>query len=142
MKNLITIVASTILLLLCLVQFTTNQALHIKMTKIDRCIDNFKEDIRQTGYISEKVENTLKEEIALIAECDASDVKVSGTSNIVYRVINHNDSFREKGKIYYNIEVPIKNVISGAHIWGINEEDTNSIYRVERVTTSEVLRRE
>ncbi len=140
MKNLITIIGCTILLLLCLVQFTTNQSLHIKMTKIDRCIDNFKEDIRQIGYISEEAESILKEELAEIVECEIGEIHVSGTKSIVYRLI-HNNSNTEKGKIYYNIEVPIKDVISGANIWGISAEDVDTVYKVSRVTTSEVINR-
>lgn len=129
MKNLITSIASIIILLLFVMQFATNQLTYNKISAVDKSVNNFKEIAKQEGCISSENKNNLKTSLCGILCCDETDIVISGT-----------EMKKNRGdKIYYSVVVPIKNIVVGNKIWGLSGKDVEGLYKKENYTTSEFI---
>ena len=129
MKNLITTIASMIIMMIFLLQFINNQVLHNKIMNIDRSINCFKEIAKQEGYLSDIREDELKCMISKYADCDKSEIKVIADK-----------SKKVRGEIIdLKLEIPIKNLIAANEILGIDEQNNSGIYYCEISTTSESI---
>lgn len=131
MKNLITSMACIMILLVFVLQFAQNQVIHNRISAVDQAVNSFKEVVKQEGCISSENERVLKKEITEILECKSEEIQVEGERKAVFR-----------GElIHYRVEVPLTSVIAVPEFWGIDEEDNQFDYEIDRYTTSEYIGR-
>lgn len=131
MKNLITSAACIMILLAFVLQFTSDQIMHNKISAVNQAVNNFKEIARQEGCISAVNEQSLRRELSSLLECEESEILVRGDRTAQYR----------GNLICYEVEVPLKNIVAAAEFWGIDREDNKTAYKIKRCTTSEYLGR-
>ncbi len=96
MKDLITAVASLMLLLIFVLQFAGNQNLHTRMFRADMAIENFRDTAGLQGYISDEI---------LVEAEDSRQPKPEGTL------------------LHYRIGYPLKKLIAAAAMLGISAEE-------------------
>ncbi|HIV80205.1 MAG TPA: hypothetical protein IAB13_04510 [Candidatus Avanaerovorax faecigallinarum] len=127
MKNLITAVGCTLLLMAVLLQFVQSQNTALRLAAVDNAVSTFRETVRQEGCVSEENEDDLKEELSKILDCKPSDILVDGD-----RIPKERGSF-----VMYEISVTVSDLVADIGFWGMDEEDSEFEYRVKRYAASE-----
>ena len=127
MKDLITAVASLLLIMVFVLQFSAGQVLHHRMFSADMAVESFRDTVKTEGYISEYNKARLKMELSRILGCSAGDISVAGGTG---SEAMSNSAVTEGGLIYYHIAYPLQNLISAAAFFGI-EEDENRVWHKE-----------
>lgn len=131
MKNLITAVGCTLLLMAILLQFVQSQNTSLRLAAVDNAVNSFRETVRQEGCVSDENEDNLKGELAEVLDCDPGDVHVDGD-----RVPKERGSF-----VMYEIKVLIPDLIADTTFWGMDEEDGKFEYETKRYAASEYVDR-
>ncbi len=127
MKNLITAVGCTLLLMAVLLQFVQSQNTALRLAAVDNAVNSFRETVRQEGCVSEENEDDLKEELSGILDCEPADILVDGD-----RIPKERGSF-----VMYEISVTVSDLVADIGFWGMDEEDSEFEYRVKRYAASE-----
>ena len=127
MKNLITAVGCTLLLMAVLLQFVQSQNTALRLAAVDNAVNSFRETVRQEGCVSEENEDELKEELSGILDCEPADILVDGD-----RIPKERGSF-----VMYEISVTVSDLVADIGFWGMDEEDSEFEYRVKRYAVSE-----
>lgn len=127
MKNLITAIASIVLIMAMFMQMSVNQKTYTKLIAIDQLVNNFKEVAKEEGYVSSSNKSALKSEISSKTGIKQGDISVSGSSSRVSRGNN----------IDYRVDVKIEPVMAAPKFWGIDKN--SGIYTIDQSTTSEAL---
>lgn len=127
MKNLITAVGCTLLLMAVLLQFVQSQNTALRLAAVDNAVNSFREIVRQEGCVSEENEDDLKEELSGILDCEPADILVDGD-----RIPKERGSF-----VMYEISVTVSDLVADIGFWGMDEEDSEFEYRVKRYAASE-----
>ena len=127
MKNLITAVGCTLLLMAVLLQFLQSQNTALRLAAVDNAVNSFRETVRQEGCVSEENEDDLKEELSGILDCEPADILVDGD-----RIPKERGSF-----VMYEISVTVSDLVADIGFWGMDEEDSEFEYRVKRYAASE-----
>ena len=127
MKNLITAVGCTLLLMAVLLQFVQSQNTALRLAAVDNAVNSFRETVRQEGCVSEENEEDLKEELSGILDCEPADILVDGD-----RIPKERGSF-----VMYEISVTVSDLVADIGFWGMDEEDSEFEYRVKRYAASE-----
>ena len=127
MKNLITAVGCTLLLMAVLLQFVQSQNTALRLAAVDNAVNSFRETVRQEGCVSEENEDDLKEELSGILDCEPADILVDGD-----RIPKERGSF-----VMYEISVTVSALVADIGFWGMDEEDSEFEYRVKRYAASE-----
>jgi len=131
MKNLITTIASVMIMMVFLLQFINNQVLHNKIMNIDRSVNCFKEIAKQEGRLSDIREEELKTMISKYVDCDESEIAVMA-----------DDKVRGRGEVInLKVEIPLKNLIAANEVFGIDDDSNSGIYCCNLYTTSEYVAR-
>lgn len=126
MKNLITSIASLLILLAILMEFTHSQVLFSRIMAADQAVNTFREAVREEGCVSEHSKRRIREELAEILKCDEKEVEVGGTGQTVLR-----------GQlIFYSIKAPVGDVLAMPLFWNIGEEESRADYQVRQYVTS------
>ena len=115
MKDLITAVASLMLLLLFVLQFAGNQNLHTRMFRADMAIENFRDAAGLQGYISDENRSLLSESLAGICGCSPEEILVEAE-----------DSRQPKPEgtmLHYRVGYPLKDLVAAAAMLGILPEE-------------------
>lgn len=131
MKNLITAVGCTLLLMAVLLQFVQSQNTALRLAAVDNAVNSFRETVRQEGCVSEENEDDLKEELSGILDCEPADILVDGD-----RIPKERGSF-----VMYEISVTVSDLVADIGFWGMDEEDSEFEYRVKRYAASEYTNR-
>lgn len=127
MKNLITSIASLLLLLAILVQFTQSQLLDMRLTAAEQSVASFRDTAKMEGYISDNNEGRLRRELLQIFGCTEEEISITGGRTPAV-----------KGElISYEVQVKVKNVIVMAGFWNIDKTKNCFSYRVHRTVVSE-----
>ena len=100
MKNLITTVASVILLMAFVVQFVQNQILYFKLIEVEGIIHSY-EVVTVDEDLNEENITLLKEKIATLLNCPVEKIVVEDEC----------------------ICFPIKNIVALPEFWGIDSEE-------------------
>ncbi|MCQ2551192.1 MAG: hypothetical protein MJ146_03260 [Clostridia bacterium] len=129
MKNLITAIASLVLIMTMLMQMTLNERNYTRMIAIDQLVNNFKEVAREEGLVSSANKSNLISEISGATGIGEKDITVSGTSSRVNR----------GGKISYKVSVKMDKIYTAPAFFGISKEKNEGRYVVENSTTSEYI---
>ena len=127
MKNLITAVGCTLLLMAVLLQFVQSQNTALRLAAVENAVNSFRETVRQEGCVSEENEDDLKEELSGILDCEPADILVDGD-----RIPKERGSF-----VMYEISVTVSDLVADIGFWGMDEEDSEFEYRVKRYAASE-----
>lgn len=127
MKNLITAVGCTLLLMAVLLQFVQSQNTALRLAAVDNAVNSFRETVRQEGCVSEENEDDLKEELSGILDCEPADILVDGD-----RIPKERGSF-----VMYEISVTVSDLVADIGFWGMDEENSQFEYRVKRYAASE-----
>ena len=127
MKNLITAVGCTLLLMAVLLQFVQSQNNALRLAAVDNAVNSFRETVRQEGCVSEENEDDLKEELSGILDCEPADILVDGD-----RIPKERGSF-----VMYEISVTVSGLVADIGFWGMDEEDSEFEYRLKRYAASE-----
>jgi len=117
MKDLITGLASILLLMMFLLQFVVSQTVYTRIMGAEYAAKQFRINIEESGEteIKERYVWKLKEGAALAAGCDAAEVSVQVTEN------------------EYEMSVPIRNIIGAATLLGISPEENQLIHRTKGI---------
>ncbi len=126
MKNLITAIASIIILLVILMQFVSNQVLHDKLTRVDKVIFSFQEVLKVDGIITGENKAETAEALSEAVGCSSKDIIIEGEAEEKYR----------GEKIPYKVGVPLEDIVSS--FWGIENSGT---YYVNGETISQRIDR-
>ena len=127
MKNLITAVGCTLLLMAVLLQFVQSQNTALRLAAVDNAVNSFRETVRQEGCVSEENEDDLKEELSGILDCKPADILVDGD-----RIPKERGAF-----VMYEISVTVSGLVADIGFWGMDEENSQFEYRVKRYAASE-----
>lgn len=117
MKDLITGLASILLLMVFLLQFVVSQTVYTRIMGTEHATKQFRIDMEESGEreIEESYVRKLKEDVALAAGCDAAEVSVQMTEN------------------KYEISVPIRNIIGAAELLGISPEENQLVHHTKGI---------
>lgn len=131
MKNLITAAASLMVLLAFLLQFTHSQVLYGRLLAADQAVNSFREIVKQEGCISPENEKSLRQGLAGILDCGEEEITVDGDRVPLFR----------GSTVSYEVEAPVKNAVTTAKFWNIDEKLNRFVYRKQGVTASEYIGR-
>lgn len=117
MKDLITGLASILLLMVFLLQFVVSQTVYTRIMGTEYVAKQFRIDMEESGEeeIEESRVRRLKEDAALAAGCDAAEVSVQVTDN------------------EYEMSVPIRDIFGAAELLGITPEENQLIHRTKGI---------
>lgn len=127
MKNLITSVASIMLLLSLLIQFSYNQLFFNRIMFVERQADVLKSVVKENGYLQGEDIKKVQNRISNILDCDKKDIEIHG-----------NKIPANKGEIIdYSIEVPVNEFVISFFQVGNRDKDRIKKYKCERFVMSE-----
>lgn len=129
MKNLITAIASLLLILAMFMQMTANQRTYTRMIAIDQLVNNFKEVAKEEGCITDSNISDLKSEISAATGIKKQSVTVSGTKTKVGR----------GDEIDYQVSVKLDGIFGASNFWGVSDKNNTGTYTIKHKTTSEYL---
>lgn len=116
MKDLITTIASILLLMIFILQFAGNQVLHTRLFQSDMAVESFRDTMKEQGGISEENRQNLIRELADICGCTAEDITVEGHGL-------QGESAVRGMLLYYRIRFPMQNLIVMGNVLGIGVEE-------------------
>ena len=120
MKDMITTIASIMILMIFVLQFVANQTTYTKLVAAESCVSEFSAFAEERGEIASEDINTLREKAALFLDCTPEEIQVD-TRNL------------ESGNKGYDICVPLKNVIGAAKLLGISSAENEAKYHFRGV---------
>ena len=113
MKDLITTIASLLILMIFILQFSGNQVTHHRRFQADMAVESFRDTLKEQGYITEENQSGITAELARICGCGEDMITVEGSSNR-----------KERGSLlHYRIRYPLQNLIVMGTFLGIEPED-------------------
>ena len=109
MKDLITAVASILLLMIFVLQFAGNQVTHLRVFQSGLAVESFRDMLKAEGTASAVNKEHLQQELADICGCSPENISVMT---------------REDGEgISYEISFPLQNLIVMGPVLGISSEE-------------------
>ncbi|GKX28707.1 hypothetical protein SH1V18_11870 [Vallitalea longa] len=135
MKDFIVLIAVLILLLPFPLQYALEEYNHNQKSEIQSYVFTAKEKAKQEGYFTEKIKKQLIESITQNLNIKENDISIITDNKRKYR----ESKFNKDNLIHYKIEVPIKKVIAVPIIWGISDEENQTVYTIEGYAASEAI---
>jgi len=114
MKDMMTTIASVLVLMMFLLQFTANQTSYTRVMGAEYAVRSFRQTAESAQEISEDAVQDLKTKIAVALRCSAREVMTETRADGVYKV-----------------SAPVRGVIGPAAALGIREEDNFFMYQAE-----------
>jgi len=136
MKQVIVLAAILPLLLIFIVQFTLQEKNAQMKMSVASEVYTASEQARQDGYFTTENISRLRQQLALKAGVQESDILIDADEVPKYRV----NSYIENERIHYRIEVPMERFMAGNRFFGISDEDNRGVYVIENNISSERLR--
>ena len=124
MKDLITAVASLLLLMIFVMQFAVNQGTQHRILQADMAVSVFRDTVKEQGYISRENSAALRGMLAEICRCGEEEI-------IIERNASREVPQKRGTLLYYQIRYPVKSLIAMAASLGIRDED-NGIYMEQK----------
>lgn len=124
MKDLITAVASLLLLMIFVMQFAVNQGTQHRILQADMAVSVFRDTVKEQGYISRENSAALRGMLAEICRCGEEEI-------IIERNVSREVPQKRGTLLYYQIRYPVKSLIAMAASLGIRDED-NRIYMEQK----------
>jgi hypothetical protein len=135
MKQLIVLLAVLPLMLLFVIQYSSEQDKNSKIGRLQELVYSSKETAKQEGCFTEATISDLKKKISRAFGIEESSVLFEGTTVPKYRV----NQFDERELIYYKVGVPVSKLMAGSKLFGISEAENEMMYVIESCTASERL---
>ena len=135
MKQLIVLMAILPLMLMFLLQFTYEQQRSAGIGKLQELVYASKERAKQDGCFTEDNIRQMKSKIGKTFGIDENEVLFEGTTVPQFRI----NRFDEREMIYYKVGVPVANLMDGAGMMGISDDDNRMIYVIESCTAGQRL---
>lgn len=120
MKDLITTLASIMLLMIFVMQFVANQVTYTRLTAAGSFVREFESSAEEAGEITDGNAHLLKENIAQVMDCIPDEVKIITTVN-------------ERENSEYVVSTPLKNIIGAATLLGISEDENRTDYKFKGI---------
>ena len=120
MKDMITTIASIMVLMIFVLQFVANQTTYTKLVAAESCVSEFSAFAEERGEIASEDISTLRGKAALFLDCAPEEIQVD-TQTL------------ESGNKGYDICVPLKNVIGAAKLLGISSVENEAKYHFRGV---------
>lgn len=114
MKDMMTTIASILVLMIFLLQFTVNQTTYTRMMGAEYAVRSFRQTAENTQEIDDSAVQDLKLKLAAALRCGAQEVTTEVSDDGTYRV-----------------SAPVRGVIGAASALGIRPEENFFIYRTE-----------
>ena len=126
MKNLITAVASIMLLLVFVLQFAAGMQMHQRLIRADIAIENFRDAIKEEGGVQPLQAERLCTELAKICGIGRKEVQVTGTTGPVPR----------GEEISYSVRFSLHQLIAANTFWGISDAENEGMFIEENYVIS------
>ncbi len=142
MKQLIVLSAVLPLMLVFLLQFTLDQKNAYNISQFQELVYTAREEARQEGCFTREIEARLKRGIAQAFQIPEADIAMDATRTVQYRVqsgAGFDPNGRRRGMIYYEVTVPIRQLMAGRRLFGIREEENRGTYTLKGYAVSERL---
>lgn len=120
MKDMITTIASIMILMIFVLQFVTNQITYTRLTGAGSFVKQFERAAAETGEVSAENIQGLRKNAAQALDCLPEEIRV-------------NVQGTESGAYAYDVRVPLKNIIGAAKMLGISEEENRVEYHFKGV---------
>lgn len=114
MKELITAIASVLILMMFLMQFAANQTTYTKVMGAEHAVRNFRMENESEPDIAEQSVRNLRSQIASALACEEAEILVQVDRDGNYRV-----------------EAPVKGLIGPAAMLGISEDENRFLFTAE-----------
>lgn len=124
MKDLITTIASIMLLMIFVLQFVANQITYTRLTAAGNSVRQFEYAAEEAGEITDSAVHFLKEDIAQAMDCMPDEIRVDTVVN-------------EMGNSEYVVSTPLKNIIGAAGMLGISADENRTEYKFRGVVLKE-----
>lgn len=122
MKDLITAVASLMLLLIFVLQFAGSQNIHTRMFRADMAIESFRDTAGLQGYVSEENSSFLSGCLARICGCSSAEITVETDGSTGPQP--------EGTLLHYRVVYPLKDLVAAPEMLGISPEQ-NQVWEEE-----------
>ena len=116
MKDMITTVASLLILMIFVLQFSANQITHTRIFQADMAVESFRETLKAEGGMSSDSCRTIKETLSEICGCGQEDILVECSQETEMPAF-------QGMMIRYRIRFPLKNLIAMGTVLQIAPED-------------------
>ena len=115
MKDLITAIASILILMIFIMQFAGNQAVQTRIFQADLAVESFRDALKENGGMSEENYQAVRQSLAEICGCQEEDVLVESSGT---------DTPAARGDcIYYSVQFPLKDMIVMGDFLGITADE-------------------
>lgn len=115
MKDMITTIASIMILMIFVLQFVTNQITYTKLAGSGSYVKQFEHIAVEAGEVSAENIQNLRRNAAQVLNCLPDEI--------------HIDVKEAESETYvYDVRVPLKNIIGAAKMLGISEEENRVEY--------------
>jgi len=135
MKQLIVLMAVLPMMLLFVMQFAYEQQRNDRIGKFQEIVYSSKEQARQDGCFTEENIANLKKESGRVFGVAEDEIVFEGTTVPKFRV----NKFDERELIHYRIGTPVRNMMAGAGLLGISDDQNRMYYVIESWAASEKL---
>lgn len=120
MKDMITTIASIMILMIFVLQFVTNQITYTKLAGSGSYVKQFEHIAVEAGEVSAENIQNLRRNAAQVLNCLPDEI--------------HIDVKEAESETYvYDVRVPLKNIIGAAKMFGISEEENRVEYHFKGV---------
>ena len=120
MKDLITSIASLMLLMVFVMQFANNQAIYTEIVGVASSVREFRDAAEEEGKITYEDVSELKQSAALRLGCSPDEIGFSSKET-------------EAGNAEYDLAVPLKGIVASAKLLGISDSENEAEYHFRGV---------
>ncbi len=144
MKQFLVLLAILPFMLLFFAQFVLDQTNSSRMAIVNDYVYTAKEEAKQAGGFTAKIQNNLRNRLAESLGIDAGSIAIISNSTIegqIQRMTKAcvSDAEWKTHLIHYVVTVPIGNIMAGGEFMGIKAKDNIYNYTIEAYTASEYL---
>lgn len=122
MKDMITTIASIMILMIFVLQFVANQITYTKLIGAGSFVKQFERAAIETGEVSTESIQNLRKNAAQVLNCLPDEIRVDVGE-------------AESGAYAYDVGVPLKNIIGASKMLGISEEENRAEYHFKGVVS-------
>ncbi len=120
MKDLITSIASLMLLMIFVLQFANNQAIYTEIVGVASSVREFRDAAEEEGEITYEDVSELKQSAAYRLGCSPDEIGFSSEKT-------------EAGNAEYDLAVPLKGIVASAKLLGISDSENEAEYHFRGV---------
>lgn len=135
MKQLIVLMGVLPILLVFLSQYTLDQKNNDRISRLQECVYQAKEQAKQEGCFTLEIREEMIEKIENYFDIQEEEMEIVLEEIPRYRT----SVFDERELIYYKISVPINKIMAGNQFFGISDEENKGMYTIESWTASELI---